>query len=78
MQLFAHDSWDFTKDLIDTYGAVSKVHSFFGVRRPIGCTLPIPLTDCDGRQGCYMSTTPRHCTRSLSKIKTYMFGMMRV
>ncbi|KAI0713837.1 cytochrome P450 [Earliella scabrosa] len=24
MQLFAHDSWDFTKDLIDTYGPVSK------------------------------------------------------
>ncbi|KAI0746326.1 cytochrome P450 [Daedaleopsis nitida] len=32
MQLLAHDSWGFLRELIDTYGPISKLHGFFGGR----------------------------------------------
>ena len=42
-QLVEHNSWDFHKHLIDTYGPVAKIQSFLGVRsllRIYRCSLP--------------------------------------
>ena len=42
-QLVEHNSWDFHKHLIDTYGPVAKIQSFLGVRTPLRmyrCNLP--------------------------------------
>ena len=31
-QIFNHNSWSYVDGLIQTYGPLSKVHGFFGVR----------------------------------------------
>ena len=30
-QLFARDAWDFQKELVETYGPVTRIHGFFRV-----------------------------------------------